>query len=156
MHKTTLLKILLLWLAWAVILVSFQKLVVVRFAPYRPDKVIGWTQTETTLQEIKRQVYLSDTFLNELVAWDSEYYLSIAVKGYDDPTVDYVEAGGEKFTKNYAFFPLFPFTSYFSTEGFFVEPRKKLHITDEGDTVKSALEYGLGLFFLLLLQECCE
>lgn len=108
MYKTTFQKILLLWLAWAVILVSFQKLVVVRFAPYRPDKVIGWTKTETSLQEIKRQVYLSDPFLNELVAWDSEYYLSIAVKGYDDPTVDYVEAGGEKFTKNYAFFPLYP------------------------------------------------
>lgn len=108
MQKSILQKIFLLWLAWAVILVSFQKLVVVRFAPYRPDKVIGWTQTETTLKEIKRQVYLSDPYLNQLVAWDSEYYLSIAVKGYDDPTVDYVEAGREKFTKNYAFFPLYP------------------------------------------------
>jgi hypothetical protein len=42
---------------------------------------------------------------------------------------------------------LFPFTSYFSAEGFFVDPPKKLHMIDEGYTVKSALEYGLDYFF---------
>lgn len=101
-------KIILLWLVWASTLIGFQHLVVTRVSLDRPDRVIGWTATETTTSNIKQQFYLSDPFLNELVAWDSEYYLSIAVKGYDDPAVDYVEQGEIKYTKNYAFFPLYP------------------------------------------------
>jgi len=45
------------------------------------------------------------------VAWDSEYYVGIAVSGYDDP-----EAGtvinpntGNKVIKNYSFFPFYPY-----------------------------------------------
>lgn len=101
-------KIILLWLCWAIIIIGFQRLVVTRFAIDRPDRVIGWTPTETTFSNIKQQFYLSDPFMNEQVAWDSEYYLSIAVQGYDDPKVDYVTSGSTQYTKNYAFFPLYP------------------------------------------------
>lgn len=67
--------------------------------------------------------YLNDPFLNEHVAWDSEYYLSIAVGGYDDPQMraisrdyDWLLNPVTRLMKeepgwtalNYAFFPFYP------------------------------------------------
>jgi len=60
--------------------------------------------------------------MNSHVAWDSEYYLSIAAAGYDDPKVQAVAgdyswqnkhfctAGRDVdcYSLNYAFFPLYP------------------------------------------------
>jgi hypothetical protein len=109
MFKNTPLKeIVLLWLGWAIILVGFQHLVVTRFDVKRPDRIIGWTEGDTNLATLRKQLYLNDPFLNPLVAWDSEYYLSIAVKGYDDAEVDFVVKGAAGYSKNYAFFPLYP------------------------------------------------
>ena len=98
----------LLWLAWGLIVIGFQKLTATRFQPKRPDKVIGWTATETTITANNNKIYLIEPFMNEQVAWDSEYYLSIAVKGYDDPAV--LTDGREQvpYTLNYAFFPVYP------------------------------------------------
>jgi Gpi18-like mannosyltransferase len=46
--------------------------------------------------------------MNEQVAWDSEYYLAIAVGGYDDHATDLVGSPDNQVTKSYAFFPLYP------------------------------------------------
>jgi hypothetical protein len=65
---------------------------------------------------------LLDPFLNEHVAWDSEYYLSIAVGGYHDPIMraippDYSWSNPQVqpqsthpdwISQNYAFFPFYP------------------------------------------------
>jgi hypothetical protein len=49
--------------------------------------------------------------MNQQVAWDSEYYLSIAVGGYDDPVMRQIpiRTTGELVSQNYAFFPLYPY-----------------------------------------------
>ena len=105
-------KLIVLWAAWATLTLGFQQLVTTRLELKRPDHVLGWTISETTLSTLKENYYLVEPFLNEQVAMDSEYYLSIAVAGYDDPEVDYVTApdptNQEQFTKNYAFYPLYP------------------------------------------------
>ena len=43
-----------------------------------------------------------------MVAWDSEYYLSIASDGYDDPNTRWAELDDEDYFLNYAFFPFYP------------------------------------------------
>ncbi len=105
MIKNPFFKIVLLWLAWAIILLSFQFLVQARFSPNRPDYVLEWTASETNLHSKDKYVYLINPFMNAQVAWDSEYYLSIAVSGYNDALVGSTDG----VSLNYAFFPLYPY-----------------------------------------------
>ncbi|MCU0515078.1 MAG: hypothetical protein MUE40_21185 [Anaerolineae bacterium] len=100
--------IVLLWLAWALILIGFQRLADWRYQPDRPDEAVEWTGRETTRNAQRDKPYLMEPFLNQQVSWDSEFYLSIAVGGYDDPLVRQVEVPGGTYAMNYAFFPLYP------------------------------------------------
>ena len=77
--------ILLIWLAWAILVIGFQKVASMRFQPQLPDTVLDWTAGETTPGAHDRQPYLLDPFMNRQVAYDSEFYISIAIAGYDDP-----------------------------------------------------------------------
>src|SRR5215210_4298423 len=77
--------IVLLWLAWAIIVISFQALATARLVPKFPDRALEWTTRFTGDGYQQDHIYLLDPFMNDQVAWDSEYYLSIAVGGYDDP-----------------------------------------------------------------------
>jgi hypothetical protein len=52
--------------------------------------------------------YLLDSFLNHQVSWDSEFYLAIAVTGYDDPAVRAVDTPTGSLSLSYAFFPFYP------------------------------------------------
>ncbi len=108
MKKSTVFQIVALWLVWAIILIGFQQLVTARFQPKRPDGALGWTLGETGRVSQKDQLYLNEPFLNEMVSWDSEYYLSIASGGYDDPATRWAELNGEDYSLNYAFFPFYP------------------------------------------------
>ncbi len=113
----------LTWLAWVLLLVACQGLVGARFQPQRPDYVLFWTPTETTATSQNDKPYLIDPFMNAQVSWDSEYYLSIAVGGYDDPRMRaiYPEYTGGRLpmalksqqpewtSMNYAFFPAYPY-----------------------------------------------
>ena len=76
------LNIILIWLGWAVIMLAFQHWVQMRLAPERPDHVLNWTVTETTKTSNQDKPFLIDPYLNEHVAWDSEFYLAIADSGY--------------------------------------------------------------------------
>lgn len=107
--------IILLWLAWAVILISFQALATARFRPRLPDTVLYWTPSDTSPTSLSDRPYLLDPFMNEQVAWDSEFYLSIATTGYDDPLVRTApppwrpDVIHEPVSLNYAFFPFYPY-----------------------------------------------
>lgn len=118
-------KIVLIWLAWALILIGYQALVQARFQPNRPDKALSWTQYETNADSNKGKIYLVEPFLNTQVAWDSEYYLSIATVGYDDPAVGGIKPNfnwenqatctpgkpPECYSRSYAFFPMYPYVT---------------------------------------------
>jgi hypothetical protein len=120
-------RILVLWVAWLAIICAFQILVQARVAPQRPDYTLAWTQYATVdpvyaCQENTDQYRprLSDPNMNEHVAYDSEYYISIAATGYDDPTVSAYRPqeggsavpvcapGAEYVSLNYAFMPGYP------------------------------------------------
>jgi hypothetical protein len=115
-------KIIFLWLLWAFILCGFQIYSTWRMVPQRPDYGLSWTAGETRDEDQFRVPYLSDPLMNEHVAWDSEYYLSIAMFGYNDPVMraipeNYTWAAPVVSTNavhpdwismNYAFFPLYP------------------------------------------------
>src|SRR3954462_8820371 len=77
----------LVWLAWALIMVGYQVYVQNRFQPKRPDYALVWSGTETAFNSQNNKPYLLEPFLNNHVAWDSEYYISIALNGYDDPAM---------------------------------------------------------------------
>lgn len=96
------------WLAWAVIVIGFQAWASARIIPRWPDNALEWTTNETGQGYQQGQKYLLEPFMNNQVAWDSEYYLAIAVGGYDDPATDYVGPPNHQVTKSYAFFPLYP------------------------------------------------
>jgi hypothetical protein len=109
LKKSTITLVVLLWLGWWLTLYGFQWLVTSRLDVGRPDYAVPWTPSETEKNSNKDKVYLSEPFLNQLVAWDSEYYLGIAVGGYDDPAAGRAQtADGQFHIANYAFFPLYP------------------------------------------------
>jgi len=109
-------------LGWALVLVAFQHWVGVRLQLKRPDFVLPWTADETAANSQRDKPYLNDPFMNEHVSWDSEFYLSVATAGYDDPAVraipssftwevePYCTAGADAdcHSLNYAFFPVYP------------------------------------------------
>jgi Mannosyltransferase (PIG-V) len=97
------------WAAWSICLLGFQELVVARLHPDRPDHVLSWTAQETGVRRFGGRPYLAEPLLNSHVAFDSEYYLSIATVGYDDPDVpQYQPPVGEDVPLNYAFMPAYP------------------------------------------------
>lgn len=114
------------WLAWAIIVIGFQAWATARIVPTFPDLVLDWTKDFTDTGYQVDHVYLLDPFMNDQVAWDSEYYLSIAVGGYSDPRSPHLtpqgvitspqglpttQAGsgfGTSISSNYAFFPFYP------------------------------------------------
>ena len=77
--------IVLIWFAWALIVIGFQSWATARIDPKYPDRAQEWTTNFTGEGYQEGHVYLLDPFMNDQVAWDSEYYLSIALGGYDDP-----------------------------------------------------------------------
>ena len=122
-------RIVLLWVAWLAIICTFQIVVQARISPQRPDDVLAWTPNETgqavpAPEGTGCRPRLADPNMNEHVAFDSEYYISIAVAGYDDPQSQaYVSSGGRVITfgvptctvgmdgwtpLNYAFMPGYP------------------------------------------------
>ena len=125
MNRSLLKKLVLLWLGWGLILLAFQHWAVMRLNVAGPDKVLDWTAAETYPGAPSKKYYLSDPFMNTQVAWDSEYYLSIAVGGYDDPKVQAVagDYGWQNehfctpgydedcYSLNYAYFPLYPLST---------------------------------------------
>ena len=84
MKKILFQNILPLWLAWVLIVIGFQALATARFLPQWPDRAQEWTERSTGSNYQKGDVYLLDPFMNDQVAWDSEYYLGIATGGYND------------------------------------------------------------------------
>jgi len=96
------------WLAWAIFLCAFQSMVVTRIAVRPIDRVLGWTAAETGKGAGELKARLSVPVFAEHVAWDSEFYLSIAMKGYDDPAVRMAIGESKAFSLNYAFMPGYP------------------------------------------------
>lgn len=116
--------VLLIWAAWVAIMIGYQFYVLARFAPERPDYALSWTQWETGPDRNDDQPILDEPFLNQHVAWDAEYYLSIAMDGYDDPDMraipenyswgnyELVSTNARRpqwVSMNYAFFPGYPY-----------------------------------------------
>ena len=101
-----------LWLGWLVILLGFQWVSTRRLGDVaRPDYAVSWSAAETRPRANTGKVYLENPFLNRQLAWDSEYYLSIAVGGYDDPAAERSRdpATGITWSRNYNFFPAYPY-----------------------------------------------
>jgi hypothetical protein len=109
MNTSTLRTIILIWLAWAVVLIGYQSFVAARLQLARPDKALDWTATETTATSQNDKPYLIEPLMNAQVAWDSEFYLSIGTVGYDDPAVRAVGPRDIRYSLNYAFLPFYPF-----------------------------------------------
>jgi hypothetical protein len=99
-------QVVLIWLIWSVFIIvymQFSFLNTMQFSDYQ-----GILSTLETLYDT--QVYLREPFLNSIVAWDSEFYLSVATIGYGDTNVSHIQnQEGESYTKNHAFFPLYPY-----------------------------------------------
>jgi hypothetical protein len=104
-------RLIAIWVLWAVIVISFQAISTERVRLVRPDYAVSWSSTETDTASNVGKDYLSEDFLNQQVAWDSEYYLGIAVGGYDDPKAGTATDPdtNKEIPRNYSFFPFYPF-----------------------------------------------
>jgi hypothetical protein len=116
--------IVLIWLAWVLIVIGFQAWATARIDPKYPDRALEWTSRFTGEGYQEGHVYLLEPFMNNQVAWDSEYYLSIALGGYDDPRSPHYTPQGvitspegiqstgidpaSAISSNYAFLPFYP------------------------------------------------
>lgn len=124
MKKNALRTIVLIWLAWVVIVIGFQALATARFQPQFPDRAQLWTELDTGNRYQLGHPFLLDPFMNNQVAWDSEYYLGIATGGYEEPNVSHLQPFGNVFfdyhtlllsgnyvgrnlSLSYAFFPFY-------------------------------------------------
>ena len=114
------------WLAWAIIVIGFQALATARLELQFPDRAQAWTAEFTDEGYQQGHIYLLEPFMNNQVAWDSEYYLAIAIGGYDDPNSPHLTPRGvqisvrdhtvtqsgssfsESISLSYAFFPFYP------------------------------------------------
>lgn len=97
-----------IWAIWSVSLLAYQEVVAARLEPDRPDFVLGWTESETDVDRHDGRPYLAEPEFNAHIAFDSEYYLSIATVGYDDTEVpQYIPARGPRIPLNYAFMPAY-------------------------------------------------
>ncbi len=101
--------IVILWFVWIFILLGFQAWTVMRFQVKHPDYALEWTPIDTATTYKLRKPYLNEPFMNQQVAFDSEYYLSIATVGYDDPKVTSGVIGGQRLPLNYAYLPFYPY-----------------------------------------------
>jgi hypothetical protein len=107
--RSPIVTIIVIWFLWAVIVLGFQSVIKWRLGLATPDHVLEWTGPETEPGSQDGKPYLNEPFWNSQVSWDSEYYLSIAIKGYDDPLASRVRLRDRsQVSKNYAFFPLYP------------------------------------------------
>jgi hypothetical protein len=79
--------ILIIWFCWAALVLVYQKVAAARVELKAPDEVLNWTGSETAPGAHNHQPYLLEPFLNQQVAYDSEFYLSIAIAGYDDSSI---------------------------------------------------------------------
>lgn len=129
MKNPTVRTIIFLWLAWVFIVIGYQAWSTARFQPAWPDRALEWTTEETKNADYQsRWPYLTEPFLNDQVAWDSEYYLGIATGGYDNPRVKALSPFGDMvyvadhmlihsgfssrnyMSLSYAFLPFYPLT----------------------------------------------
>ncbi len=62
-------------------MLAFQGWIGARLDLKTPDHALFWTPAETTPGSQDGKPYLNEPFLNEQVAWDSEFYLSAATHG---------------------------------------------------------------------------
>ena len=108
--RSAALTVVLVWLAWSASLLVYQEIVQQRYVIERPDRVLVWTPDETRSRRDPQRPYLNEDVLNSHVSFDSEYYLSIAVLGYDDPDVTqmFPDDGSAQLALNYAFMPAYP------------------------------------------------
>jgi Gpi18-like mannosyltransferase len=109
MSSRTLRNIFFIWLAWIFILLGYQAWTGMRFQIKHPDYALEWTPIDTALAYKLDKPYLNEPFMNQQVAFDSEYYLSIATVGYADPKVSAGDVHGERVPLNYAFLPFYPY-----------------------------------------------
>jgi hypothetical protein len=118
--------IVLIWFSWALIVLCFQAWATARIDPKYPDRAQEWTTEFTEEGYQEGHVYLLEPFMNNQVAWDSEYYLAIAIGGYDDPRSPHLTPTGvttsvandpgaesnsnfrDSISLSYAFFPFYP------------------------------------------------
>jgi Gpi18-like mannosyltransferase len=106
-------KLVWLWLIWLLIIWGYQAAVVTRYQVQQPDRVLFWTTART--DGSTRHPYLEAPFMAAQAGWDSEFYLSIALQGYDDPQIRTAPALptapvplNRPLSLNYAFFPVYP------------------------------------------------
>lgn len=111
MDRATVRTVVGIWLVWAVAVLVFQVVVQARFGPERPDTVLEWTADETGPARHAEKPILQDQAWPGPTEWDSEFYLSIATAGYEDPRirVHVAEEGGREISLDHAFMPLYPF-----------------------------------------------
>jgi len=116
-------RVVVVWLGWAAIMLGYQGFVLARFDLVRPDNVLPWTGSWTNADAARRHPYLVSPLMKGHSAWDSEFYISIALNGYEDPamraaspksTPDAEIAGSKRdhptwVSLNHAFFPGYPF-----------------------------------------------
>ncbi len=151
MNKTALRNIVLIWLAWVLTLIGFQALATARIQPQFPDRAQQWTAFFTGKNYQQGHPFLLDPFMNNQVAWDSEYYLGIATGGYEEPNVSHLQPFGnvvfdyhtllqggsyvgENLSLSYAFFPFYSWTTWL-----FAWPLKLLGLTPIATSTLAAL-----------------
>src|SRR6185295_6978260 len=101
-----------IWLGWAVIMLAYHIVLPMRLTVLPPDRTLDWTVLETMPSSQSKKLYLNEPFLNRHVSWDSEFYLAIAVGGYEDPHIRRIRGSigssgslGESNSSNQGFWP---------------------------------------------------
>ncbi len=93
------------WIGWAAAILLYQVMISARLEIAAPDYALNWTPSETEPNSQQGKPYLNEPFMNSQVSWDSEYYLAIAVYGYEDPSIFRINTAAEAASRDSGVWP---------------------------------------------------
>ncbi len=130
-------KIVALWLGWLFVCNTFQVIAFARITPIHPDFSYAWSAAQTQAEPP------SSNPIKLHVRWDSGFYVTIALYGYD--------------SVNAAFFPLYPLAMRTVNNLLLLSLTPQLSDVDRMElagflvSVAASLGAALGLYEILLL-----
>ena len=92
MNKKSKRSLLIMWFGWAIVMIGFQVIVPARMSLKRPDYALFWTKAATHNNSLNSMPFLQEPVMNAHAAWDSEFYLAIAVDGYEAEDIRRINA----------------------------------------------------------------
>ncbi|MFZ5376367.1 MAG: hypothetical protein ACOZAN_01710 [Patescibacteria group bacterium] len=154
LDKKTFFNLIILWFCWIVLIFVFQKFVSIKLEISGIDDTFNWTR-EYSINP-NPGFFLQNTFLDNQIAWDSEFYLAIAKEGYKTDKIREIGVrNNQVLPLTYGFMPLYPSLMRIvaiPVNIFFFDRQKAIEISGLIISCFSSLTAMICLYKLVIFQ----